>query len=306
MERVADPALEGILNAVPGWSAPPDEVQALGGGITNRNYLVRRGDERFVVRVMGHNTELLGIDRAWEYEASRVAADLGIGAGVFAFLPEQGGMVTRFVTGDGLSAERAATPEVMGRIMGVVRRYHEGPPFPGAFSAFGTVRAYDRLARQRGVVFPDSAARALARADAIEAALGPVTTPVPCHNDLLAANFLEDGDIVRLLDWEYAGMGDRFFDLGNFAANQTLDPPGCDSLLQAYFGAVRPRDQAHLHLMRVMSDLRESLWGFLQSSLSNLDFDFLEYGGEHLDRFLEKAAAPEVEGWMATVSADRG
>jgi thiamine kinase-like enzyme len=293
-----DPALQRILNSVPGWTSPPDDVQSLSGGITNRNFMVRFGDERFVVRVVGQNTEFLGIDRAFEYEASTIAAELGIGAGVYVYLPEHEAMVTHFVNGVGISAERAASTEVMGRIMKVVRTYHEGPAFSGHFSAFEIVRSYETLAVERGVVFPDSAATALARASAIETALGPVHDPVPCHNDLLAANFLEDGEVIHLLDWEYAGMGDRFFDLGNFAANQELDATGCENVLRLYFGHAATRDLAHLHLMRIMSDLRESFWGFLQSGLSNLDFDFTDYAHQHLGRFLQKAGAPEVDSWM--------
>jgi thiamine kinase-like enzyme len=293
--------LQVILQAVPGWELPSDAVQPLEGGITNLNYLVRRGEERFVVRVGGINTHLLGIERNREYEISCIAADLGIGAEVYAFLPDHGAMVTHFVEGAAVSAERAADRSVMRRIMTTVRRYHDGPTFPGSFSVFQIFRTYEQLALERGVVFPPSAATALGHARAVEQALGPVADPVPCHNDLLAANFLEDGETIRLLDWEYGGMGDRFFDLGNFAANQGLDSVGCQALVEAYFGEVKDRHLAHIYLMRTMSNLRESFWGFLQSGISSLEFDFLDYAHSHLARVMDDVTSPQMVEWQAAV-----
>ena len=295
--------LQTILADVPGWDAPPDEVGPLEGGITNLNYLVRRGENRFVLRVGGMNTDLLGIERSREYAISRIAADLGIGADVYAFLPDHGAMVTHFVEGDAVSAERAAHPDVMSRIMSTVRRYHGGRAFPGSFSVFGVLRAYESLALERGVVFPPSTATALEHARSIELALGSATELVPCHNDLLAANFIDDGDTIRLLDWEYAGMGDRFFDLGNFAANQALDSAGCQALVEAYFGRADTRHLAHLHLMRTMSNLREAFWGFLQSGISSLDFDFLQYARTHLERVVDEMTSARMAEWQAEVQA---
>lgn len=295
--------LQTILAEVPGWDGPPDEVGPLEGGITNLNYLVRRGENRFVLRVGGMNTDLLGIERNREYAISRIAADLGIGAEVYAFLPDHGAMVTHFVEGDAISAERAAQPDVMSRIMSTVRRYHGGRAFPGSFSVFGVLRAYESLALERGVVFPPSTATALKHARSIELALGSATELVPCHNDLLAANFIDDGDTIRLLDWEYAGMGDRFFDLGNFAANQALDSAGCQALVETYFGRADTRHLAHLHLMRTMSNLREAFWGFLQSGISSLDFDFLQYARTHLERVMDEMTSARMAEWQAEVQA---
>ncbi len=109
----------------------------------------------------------------------------------------------------------------------------------------------------------------------------------PCHNDLLPANFLAlpDGGLC-LLDWEYAGMNDRYFDLGNFAVNNELDADGEAALVEAYFGSVTPRRLARLRLMKVISDLREAMWGVVQSGVSTLDVDFVDYAEEHFDRLL--------------------
>jgi thiamine kinase-like enzyme len=123
----------------------------------------------------------------------------------------------------------------------------------------------------------------------------------PCHNDLLASNFIDDGHTIRILDWEYAGMGDLFFDLGNFSVNQSLNEEYSKLLLLYYFGEVRPADLAHLNLMRLGSDLRESFWGFLQMGISELDFDYKEYAHHHLNRFLHNVETSPFEQWLQEV-----
>jgi thiamine kinase-like enzyme len=124
---------------------------------------------------------------------------------------------------------------------------------------------------------------------------------VPCHNDLLNANFLDDG-AIRIVDWEYAGMGDRFFDLANLSVNHGFSVEDDRRLLAAYFGVERETDVAALRLMRFMSDFREAMWGVLQSGISDLDFDFKGYAAKHFTRMLATAADPEFELYLSSLS----
>ena len=121
----------------------------------------------------------------------------------------------------------------------------------------------------------------------------------PCHNDLLNANFIDDGHRLRIVDWEYAGMGDVFFDLANFSVNHELDEADRELLLEAYFGAVRPADRRVLELMRYMSDFREAMWGVVQAAVSDLDFDFAAYADEHFARLERTAAEPSFQSALA-------
>jgi thiamine kinase-like enzyme len=155
------------------------------------------------------------------------------------------------------------------------------------------VEDYCRIAMERGVDVPSEYSWALGVSRRIEAARGPQPL-VPCHNDLLAANFIDDGEI-RIVDWEYAGMGDRFFDLGNFAVNQELGTAEAEALLRSYLGAVRQGDLAHLRLMSFMSDFREAMWGVVQQGISDLDFDFSAYAADHFARLERTAGAAEFE-----------
>ena len=137
-----DPELDAILRSVPGWADAELEVEPLDGGITNRNYVVRTDGQAYVLRVPGRDTELLGIDRANELRAARVAAEAGVGPEVVAFLPELGSFVSRFVPGAHIPMEDLRAPEVLGSVVASLRRLHACPPIPSSFNAFRIVETY--------------------------------------------------------------------------------------------------------------------------------------------------------------------
>jgi thiamine kinase-like enzyme len=261
------------------WPGAESAVEPLGGGITNHNIKVTVGSEAFVLRIGGKDTELLGIDREHEHAASLVAAGLGVGPEVVAFV--DGCLVTRFIEGQGVPPERLA-PSLVGRTLRLV---HDAPPIPGRFDSFRVVETYRRTAEERGITVPHAYAAAAARAASIEPRRRDGELR-PCHNDLLNANFIDDGARLRIVDWEYAGMGDPFFDLGNFAANHRLDERGERALLEAYSDDAGDEALAALHEMRFMSDFREAMWGVVQQAISDVDFDFVGYADEHFERAL--------------------
>jgi thiamine kinase-like enzyme len=273
------------------WPGQEVELEVLGGGITNRNFKVTVGGETFVLRIGGKDTALLGIDREAEHHATRTAAGLGVGPEVVAFLEPEGYLVTRFVDGAPLPPEEVRKPGTLARVAGTLRRVHDGPPFTARFDSFRVVEAYLATAASRGVPAPAAYAKAKETADAIERARGAQPTH-PCHNDLLNANFIDSDGEVRIVDWEYAGMGDRFFDLANFSINHELGDEENELLLAAYFDDLTENDLHALRLMRFMSDFREAMWGVVQQGLSELDFDFAGYADEHFARLERTAADP--------------
>jgi thiamine kinase-like enzyme len=260
------------------WPGRAATIEPLGGGITNHNFRVEVGDETFVLRIGGEDTQLLGIERSAEHAASRVAAGLGLAPEVVAFLEPEGYLVTRYV--DGVVGEVDVAQ--VGRAL---RRLHDGPAIPSRFDSFRVVEAYRAIADERGVAIPPPYSRAAEIAQRIEQHRrgAPI---LPCHNDLLSANFIAAGSRLWIVDWEYAGMGDPCFDLGNFAVNHELDADGERLLLESYGS-----DEAEaLILMRFMSDFREAMWGVVQQAISTLEFDFRAYADEHFAR-LERTAA---------------
>jgi thiamine kinase-like enzyme len=273
------------------WPGVDAVTELLGGGITNHNHKVTLPDgEVCVLRIAGRDTSLLGIDRAVEHEASLAAAAVGVGPEVIAFDADAGILVTRFIPGEIVPIERMQQPDVIRRVAVALRAVHKGPPLPSRFNSFQVVEEYRTVAFARGAQVPASYATARQTARLIELARGAVPER-PCHNDLLNANFIDDGRRIRIVDWEYAGMGDIFFDLANFSINHQLDADGRRSLLDAYAGTVREHDERALELMRFMSDFREAMWAVVQGAVSELDFDFAGYAEEHFERMEQTASS---------------
>jgi thiamine kinase-like enzyme len=290
-----------LLDRVPGWAGRARVIRALDGGITNRNLLVDVDGEKFVLRLTGKDTHLLGIDRDVERVANERAAELGIAPDVAGFLEPERYLITRFVNGEPIPAEHMGAHDIIDRVAPMLRAFHDSGPLPGEFDCFRVPESSAAHAQARGVTIPPPFAPAMECAREIEAAFAATPEPrVPCHNDLLNANFLVDGERIWLLDWEYAGMNERFFDLGNFVVNNELDADATDALLVAYFGKSTRRRQARLELMKIMSDLREAMWGVVQQGISTLDFDYAEYADKHFDRLLSNAG---TQGYGALLDA---
>ena len=276
------------------WPESQARIEPLGGGITNRNFKISVDEGTFVLRIGGKDTGLLGIDRDDEHEASVVAAGLGIGPEVVRFLEPEGYLVTRFVEGVPVAADELRRPERLRDLARTLRRVHDGRRIAARFDSFRVVESYAATSLAHGVSVPEAYEQAKRIANEVERARGRQSL-CTCHNDLLNANLIAAADGIVIVDWEYAGMGDRFFDLANFAANHELDEDESRELLEAYFGELRPEDERALRLMRFMSDFREAMWGVVQQGISELDFDFAGYADRHFERLAQTAAQPEFQ-----------
>jgi thiamine kinase-like enzyme len=301
------------------------EATSLDGGITNRNYRARFGGTEVVIRMPGKDTDQLGIDRDAERAANECAARVGVAPEVVAALADPPCLVTRFITGRELGPEELRAPDTLAEVAAALRAVHGcGERLAVSFSAFRIVDTYAGRARERGAEVPPDYAAAEAVAARIEAALGAAdesaargdggrgAQSVLCHNDLLAANFLRvesgaeagGGARIRLIDWEYAALGDPYFDLGNFAVNNGLAPAEEEAFLGVYLGEPPGAHRlARLRLMRFMSDFREAMWAVLQGSLSDLDFDFDAYARTHFGRLAAAAADPGFESLLEDARA---
>ena len=289
-----------LLNDLEPYTGHVSSIVTISGGITNRNYKLESEHGAFMLRIAGERTELLGIDRANEFSSSKIAHAVGVGSEPIVFLEAHAAILSRFVP-DALTLEPESATARLERIVPRLRAFHDAPEIPAKFSPFETVRNYYSLALEHGVKFPDDLPSILEQMTRIETVLKPHARSCPCHNDLLPANFLDDGKKIWIIDWEYAGNGNPFFDLGNLAVNLELNPSGCERLLELYFGHSNLKLEAQLNLMRLASDLREAFWGFLQSGISTLEFDFLQYGNKHLERFRVNAARGEFRDWLTAL-----
>ena len=291
--------IEEAIARVPLWAGVKDiQFTPLEGGITNLNYRVDTGGKSYHLRISGENTEMLGIDRQHEYRAHRFAGDMGIAPEVVYFIEPEGYIVSRFIDGRPMPPEEMRQPENIQKIAELLHNIHALPTIPGTFSAFQVVRDYTEIALRYQVSFPENFDGLISQMKSAETALGSHHfVPKPCHNDLLNGNFLVT-DRLYVLDWEYAGMGDIFFDLANFSNNQELSEDDNQILLNCYFAQPTLQDVAHLNIMKIMSDFREAMWGLVQVGISKLDFDFRGYANKHFDRLTQKILNPNWESWL--------
>jgi thiamine kinase-like enzyme len=284
--------LAGRLGTAGGEPVPLD------GGITNRNYRVRFGDRDCVLRLPGRDTGLLGIDRGAERVATERAAALGIAPPLIS--ADEECMVTEWLPGGPIDGARLRDdPSSAARALSAF--HQSGLQLPVRFWIPELLADYERIVAERGGTLPDGYRRTRELVAQIAEVL-PLTDPVCCHNDLLPGNVLAtdaDPGHALLVDWEYAGMGHRYFDLGNLAVNNDFDQGAQDRLLEAYFDQPPdPGRRAALRLMMLVSDAREAAWGVVQGSISELDFDFADYARQHFSRLERNASDPRLPEWM--------
>jgi thiamine kinase-like enzyme len=295
----ADPALDAAIRAVPAFRDSELEITPIAEGRTNRNFRVTADDGSYFLRLSEDDTRFLGIDRNAEQESMRAAADVGVGPDVVAYLPALGCLVTRWLDAEPLSPGDLERDEILIPTIEAIRAIHAGPELAWSFEPFRIVEDYERIAEERGVTVPEAYDPAHAMAGRIETAFAAAPMPWrPCHNDLLEANFLLRDGHVFIVDHEYAGMGDPFFDLGNLSINNALSDDAQERVLSLYFGEPTDAHRARLKLMRIMSDFREAMWGVVQQGLSTLDIDYVEYARTHFDRLSTTMADPRFDDWL--------
>ena len=240
----------------------------LSGGITNLNFRIDADGKSYVIRLSGEGTDQLGIRRDVEYAANYAAGQLGIAPEVVYFIQPEGYIVTRFINGKRLPPDEIVKPDNIVRVVRKVRLFHKrGPELKGEFNVFHRVEMLTKISKSNNCKLPFDWGWIMQKKAEVEKALSKDPyIPTPCHDDLLNLNWLEEdvpGEIgeVRLLDWEYAGMGDIFYDLANFCIHHRLNDDQVRLLLQEYFGEVTPRNFARLKLLEPMSELHEAMWG---------------------------------------------
>jgi thiamine kinase-like enzyme len=297
--------MDGLIAAVQRsfreWDLTALQLTPLAGGVTNRNYTFIYDGVTYVVREPGERTELLGIDRANESQAALRAAELGLGPPVAGVLDGVGTLITELVEGSHLSG--AAFLHRLDEVVELVQRFHHSGLLVGAFPIHRVVEWHARDCVAHGVELPSTWDLLHEVSQQIEAAFRCSPKPlVPSHNDMLPSNVLFASDRTWLLDYEYAGMNDQFFDLGNLSVNSGLGPDADDELLRCYFGQVTPRSQARLQLMKIMSEFREGMWAVVQQAISTLDTDFVSYADERLGHCVHLATDHRVEDLLAAAA----
>ena len=281
-------------------------VTELSGGLTNRNYRVDSAAGSFVVRISDPDTGLLAIDRDNEHVNSVAAAEAGVGARVVAHRPEHVMLVLEFIDGcETMSRETMQRGDRLDAAAAAIRMLHAGPAFRDPFDMFAIQARYRALCAERGFDLPDRYDEFEPQVRRLEAAMRVhPEPPVPCNNDLLAENFLWDGSRFRLIDYEYSGMNEASFELGNVWSESDLSLDQLEQLVAAYWGEATPARVARARMWGLMSKYGWTLWGVIQHNLSDIEFDFWEW---LMDKHVRAAAefdGPDFDRLVADIAAD--
>jgi thiamine kinase-like enzyme len=280
------------------WKGADVQISPLSGGLTNENYLVSAAGMRYVVRVPGQSTELLAIDRANEVHNTRAAATTGIGPKVLEVIPDLDVMVLEFIDGPTMSATTLQSAHMAKRMAASFRRLHGAPRFLQDFNMFRLIENYLEIVEAHDVAIPPDYRQRLPTIAEIEHAVAAGSLPtVPCHNDLLCENFIDDGAALRIVDYELSGNNDPCFDLGNTAQEAEFDDDLRAALCEAYFGRSDAQQLARMNLFALMSDVGWTLWGAIQAKISAIDFDFKGYyttRWERAEQMLDSERFPEL------------
>jgi len=303
---MSDLAIDKAIKKVPFLAESKNlKKTPLSGGITNLNFRIDADGKSYVIRLAGEGTDKLGIKRDVEYAANKAAGELGIAPEVVYFIEPEGYIVTRFINGKRVTPEEIVKPHNLARVVSKLRLFHtQAPKLKGEFNVFRRVEALTKMSKRHNCKFPFDWKWIMQKKKEVESALlKDPYTPAPCHDDLLNLNWLDEdvpGEIgeLRLLDWEYAGMGDIFFDLGNFSHHHRLTEEQQRFFLQSYFGEVTPKRIARLKLMEPMSELHEAMWGTTQTGISKLEEDFQGYANLWFGRLRQHVTDYRWDEWL--------
>jgi len=296
------PFIDEVVSKIPEWAGKAVSIHSLSGGLTNSNFKVDVDHVPYFVRVPGASTDLLAINRDNEVHNSKAAFVAGVGPKVLHHLPEYNVMVLEFLNGKTMSKDSLNEPGMPTRMAESIKKLNEGPRFLLDFNMFRLTEYYLSLCRDRIIKIPDGYLERISVINRIENAMNvhPLET-VPCNNDLLAENYIDDGEQLWLIDYEYSGNNDPTFELGNTCQEMQFNDEQIAEVCAAYFGEVKQNMIARMKLNMIMSDVGWGLWAAIQAKISTIDFDFWGWAIERWSRAVEKMDAREFEGWLMDV-----
>jgi len=294
--------IEEVVSKIPDWDGKDVVITPLSGGLTNSNFKVQVDDVPYFVRVPGASTDLLAINRDNEYHNSKAAFVAGVGPKVLHHLPEYSVMVLEFINGKTMSKDALNEPGQPTRMAEAIKKLNDGPRFLLDFNMFRLTEYYLSLCKERDIKIPDGYLNRLETIAQIEAAMEVNPLPeLPCNNDLLAENYIDDGEQLCLIDYEYSGNNDPTFELGNTCQEMQFNDEQIAEVCAAYFGEAKLNMIARMKLNMIMSDVGWGLWAAIQAKISTIDFDFWGWAIERWGRAVEKMDSAEFEGWLRDV-----
>ena len=294
--------IEEVVTKIEDWKGKTVSIHPLSGGLTNTNFKVNVDGVPYFVRVPGESTELLAIDRNNEYHNTNAASQTGVAPKVLYHIPEYNVMVIEFLNGKTMSKDALNEKGMPARMAQAIKKLNQGPRFYSDFNMFRLTEYYLKICKERSIRIPDGYLDRTPKVAQIERAMNVNPLPtVPCNNDLLAENYIDDGKQLWLIDYEYSGNNDPTFELGNTCQEMQFNDEQINEVCEAYFGKATPDMIARMKLNMIMSDVGWGLWAAIQANISTIDFDFWGWAEERWGRAVEKMDSEEFEGWLGQV-----
>ena len=294
--------IEEVVTKIEDWKGKTVSIHPLSGGLTNTNFKVNVDGVPYFVRVPGESTELLAIDRNNEYHNTNAASQTGVAPKVLYHIPEYNVMVIEFLNGKTMSKDALNEKGMPARMAQAIKKLNQGPRFYSDFNMFRLTEYYLKIYKERSIRIPDGYLDRTPKVAQIERAMNVNPLPtVPCNNDLLAENYIDDGKQLWLIDYEYSGNNDPTFELGNTCQEMQFNDEQINEVCEAYFGKATPDMIARMKLNMIMSDVGWGLWAAIQANISTIDFDFWGWAEERWGRAVEKMDSEEFEGWLGQV-----
>jgi thiamine kinase-like enzyme len=286
--------IEEAVSKIEDWKGKETSIESLSGGLTNTNFRVVVDGIPYFIRVPGESTELLAIDRKNEVYNTRAAAEAGVAPAVLYHLPDYDVMVLRFLDGKTMSKDLLNEPGMPTRMAQAIKKLHAGPRFYSDFNMFRLTEYYLNVCKERSIPIPDGYLERTPTIASIEEAMSVRPLPsVPCNNDLLAENYIDHGEKLWLIDYEYSGNNDPTFELGNTCQEMQFNDAQIEEVCVAYFGDATAQKIARMKLNMIMSDVGWGLWAAIQAKISTIDFDFWGWAMDRWGRALEKMDSAE-------------
>ena len=297
--------MAGALDAVDCLRGREREVEELPGGLTNVNLKVTTSEVTVVVRIGQPGSELLAIDREAEHANSRAAAEAGVGAPVVQYVEDPTLLVIEYLEGRTFTDDDLRHGGHLARVAAACRQLHSGPRFVNAFDMFDVRSTYLEIVQDRGFRMPSGYLDFEEELARVRRALAVrPSDSVPCNNDLLAGNFIDDGSKLWLIDYEYSGNNESAFELGNLWSEPALSLDQLEELMEAYDGQLLRHRVARARLWALASKYGWTLWGCIQDAVSTIDYDFWAWGMEKYDRAVAEFESPDFDRLLEDVTRD--
>ena len=290
-----------VIQMVDAWKDKEYAIEELTKGITNKNFKVTIEGKSYVVRIPGKGSDVF-IDREVEYHNTLAASDVGVGALIYEYFKPDYIAIAEFIDGEVMSVPSFEDKERIVKAVRAIKRVNMRAKFISKFIMFDKFDEYFEIIRKHNIKVPENFGDALVFVNRVRGKfLKTMPELAACHNDLLAENFIDQGERMRIIDWELSGINDVCFELGDFSVEQEFGEDEDVLMIETYFGNFDEKKCARMSLYKSMADILWTLWAAIQNHFSELEFDFWEYGMNRFNRAMIALNSDNFSRWIRAV-----